>query len=117
MKKEYDEKKEHLTDFSQRIRRQREYFGISQEIAAERLGLSTNFYGKVERGVHGLSYDSLKKVKEVFGVSIDYIITGEIVSEIQSPIIDIINRAPEEKRIYLEQIFISASKLYDDKKE
>ena len=72
------------------------------------------FRSKVERGIHGLSYDSLIELSKILGVSVDYILTGKVASDISSPILDIINTAPIDKRIYLEQILFYASQLYEN---
>ena len=42
------------------------------------------------------------------------ILTGKVASDISSPILDIINTAPIDKRIYLEQILFYASQLYEN---
>jgi transcriptional regulator with XRE-family HTH domain len=114
MSRIYDRKKKHLIDFGNRLRQQREYLGLSQEKASELLGISANFYGKVERGIHGLSYETLRKAKSIFHVSLDYLITGESIALEKSAIMDIINHAPEEKRCLLEELIYIASKLYDN---
>lgn len=43
--------KEYLIDIGQRIRGQRKRLNLTQQQAAELLGVSPNFYGKVERGI------------------------------------------------------------------
>ena len=96
--------KEYLKDIGERIRRQRKFRELTQE----------DFYSKVERGIHGLSYDSLIELSKILGVSVDYILTGKVASDISSPILDIINTAPIDKRIYLEQILFYASQLYEN---
>ena len=106
--------KEYLKDIGERIRRQRVYRKPTQEKIASLLGVTPNFYSKVERGIHGLSYESLIQLSKILGVSVDYILTGKVVSDISSPILDIINTAPVDKRIYLEQILLSASQLYEN---
>jgi transcriptional regulator with XRE-family HTH domain len=87
--------------------------GISQEKAAEALDISPNFYGKVERGVHALSYEDLKKVKELYKVSIDYLLTGEVMELDQSEIAEIINFSPIEARGFLEDILKFSVRLYN----
>lgn len=48
--------------------------GLSQREAADRLGCTLVSYGKYERSEREPSIDMLKKMSEVFGVSVDYII-------------------------------------------
>ncbi|MCI9274355.1 MAG: hypothetical protein HFE39_10460 [Clostridiales bacterium] len=45
-------------------------------------------------------------------MSLDYIFTGKVHADSQNPILDIINDAPDEKRIYLENMLRWASYLY-----
>lgn len=104
--------KEYLIDIGQRIRGQRKRLNLTQQQAAELLGVSPNFYGKVERGIHGFSYPSLIKLPQVLHVSLDYIFTGKVHADSQNPILDITNDAPDEKRIYLENMLRWASYLY-----
>lgn len=104
--------KKHLIDFGKRIRYQRQKLKLSQERMAEMLDISQNFYGKVERGISSFSYITLKRAKDVFGVSIDYLLTGELESSFVSPVIEIINNAPEDKRRHLEELILVAIKLY-----
>ena len=106
--------KEYLKDIGERIRRQRKFRELTQEEVSSLLGVTPNFYSKVERGLHGLSYDSLIELSKILGVSVDYILTGKVASDISSPILDIINTAPIDKRIYLEQILFYASQLYEN---
>lgn len=117
MTRSADLPKEYLIDIGQRIRRQRKHLNLTQQQAAELLGVSPNFYGKVERGIHGLSYASLIKLPQVLKVSLDYILTGKVHSDSQNPILDIINAAPDDKRIYLEDMLRSASHLYREDAE
>lgn len=104
--------KEYLKDIGERIRRQREHLKLTQEQMAERLNVSGNYYGKVERGIHSLSYELLVKLPELMHVSLDYILTGKVNADTDSTIVDIINEAPKDKRIYMEDLLVAASKLY-----
>jgi transcriptional regulator with XRE-family HTH domain len=52
-----------------RLKRIRELKGKKQESVARELGLSTNGYGKIERGESSLSLDRLEKIARVLDVS------------------------------------------------
>ncbi len=61
-----------------RIRTEREKFGISREKFAEILSLSPFFVGQIERGERKMSISTLINVSEYLRISIDYLIFGEV---------------------------------------
>ena len=61
-----------------RIRAEREKFGISREKFAEILSLSPFFVGQIERGERKMSISTLINVSEYLRISIDYLIFGEV---------------------------------------
>lgn len=48
--------------------------GLTQEDVADKLGLATSNYGRVERGLTELSIDRLEKIAEIFEVSVNYLL-------------------------------------------
>lgn len=52
-----------------KLKRIREFKGMKQESVARELGLSTNGYGKIERGETSLSLDRLEKIARALEVS------------------------------------------------
>jgi transcriptional regulator with XRE-family HTH domain len=52
-----------------KLKRIREFKGMKQESVARELGLSTNGYGKIERGESSLSLDRLEKIARALDVS------------------------------------------------
>ncbi len=51
------------------LRKIRELKGLKQETVAKKLGLTTNGYGKIERGESTLNLERLNQIADVFGVS------------------------------------------------
>jgi transcriptional regulator with XRE-family HTH domain len=51
------------------LRKIREIKGLKQETVAKKLGLTTNGYGKIERGESTINLERLNQIAEVFGVS------------------------------------------------
>jgi transcriptional regulator with XRE-family HTH domain len=49
--------------------------GLSQEDIAEKLGISANGYGKIERGETDVQWSRLQKIAEVLGISVKDLIT------------------------------------------
>jgi transcriptional regulator with XRE-family HTH domain len=60
----------------QRIRQEREKFGLLRENFAEIVGLSDYHIGQLERGERQMSLPVLVKVANCFHVSLDYLIFG-----------------------------------------
>ncbi len=50
---------------------------LTQEAFAERLEISVTLYKKMENGSYNISVKTLRKLREVAGISIDYIMFGE----------------------------------------
>ena len=51
--------------------------GKTQEQVAEAVGLEPGTISRIERGVKGMSIDSLLMFSEIYGVSTDYILKGD----------------------------------------
>ena len=60
-----------------RIRAQREYLGITREGLCNYVSISPQFLSEIERGVKGVSAETLYKLCEGLGVSADFILMGK----------------------------------------
>lgn len=60
-----------------RVRLQREYLGITREGLCNFVNISPQFLSEIERGVKGVSAETLYKLCEGLGVSADYILMGK----------------------------------------
>lgn len=63
-------------DTADRIRQLRIRRGLSQEQAAERLGLTAGSLSRMERGLRGCSVELLACIGAMYGVSMDYLVLG-----------------------------------------
>lgn len=54
---------------AENLRKIREIKGIKQESVAKQLGLTTNGYGKIERGETSLNIKRLEEIAEILGVN------------------------------------------------
>lgn len=63
-----------------RIAKRRKELKLTQEIAAEQAGISSQFLTCVERGTKGLGADSIIKISLALETSTDYLLTGSISS-------------------------------------
>ena len=60
-----------------RVRKQREYLGITREGLCNYVSISPQFLSEIERGIKGVSAETLYKLCEGLGVSADYILMGK----------------------------------------
>ena len=60
-----------------RVRTQREYLGITREGLCDYVNISPQFLSEIERGVKGVSAETLYKLCEGLGVSADYLLMGK----------------------------------------
>lgn len=64
-----------------RIRKTRTTLKLTQEEASERCDITNSFYGNIERGDKKMSVETLVKISRGLGVSLDYLIYGEVPEE------------------------------------
>jgi len=60
-----------------RVRTQREYLGITREGLCDYVSISPQFLSEIERGVKGVSAETLCKLCGGLGVSADYVLMGK----------------------------------------
>lgn len=97
------EKKENLyVEIGERLRKFRRERDYTQEEMAEILGISTAYYGKIERGIYCLSIKRLWILYQKLEMDITYLITGTQKSIVLLD--NIINDWPASKRYDMEQI-------------
>lgn len=57
-----------------KIRQKRLSTGFSQDAVSEKIGLSTSFYGHIERGDRVLSVESLVRIADYLDLSLDFLL-------------------------------------------
>lgn len=65
-----EETKKNLKTFGSRIQELRKKNNLTQSELAEKIGLSTNFIGMVERGERNTSVDKIFKLSRAFNLSL-----------------------------------------------
>lgn len=65
-----EETKRNLKIFGSRIQELRKKNNLTQSELAEKIGLSTNFIGMVERGERNTSVDKIFKLAKAFNISL-----------------------------------------------
>ncbi|WP_338565240.1 helix-turn-helix transcriptional regulator [Peribacillus frigoritolerans] len=98
-----------LMDFGDRLKWLREKSGLTQKFAAEKIGVKNNTLSSYESAKRQPDFTTLKKLADLYEVTIDYIITGnensnssdEMWQEFLNPKTQIffkdLQNAPEEK--------------------
>lgn len=85
----------------ERIREERRRLGLTQAQLAESIDISDSYMGAIERGERSLTLDTLVRLVNRLGVTIDYMM-AESVSDTDSHIIDqlkqIIDNQPLERK-------------------
>ena len=98
-----------LVQIGKRLCKRRKEMGLTQEAMAECLGMSTTFYGEIERGRKRLSIEKILLVYEQTGMDPDYLLTGK--GPLDQAVMEIFKSCPEEKRPVLEQILSNLTEL------
>ena len=65
-----EETKKNLKTFGSRVQELRKKNNLTQSELAEKVGLSTNFIGMVERGERNTSVDKIFKLAKAFNISL-----------------------------------------------
>lgn len=89
-----------MKNLGNRIKAERQSRGITQEKLAEKADISLNFMSLIENG-RNMSVDTLVKIAQALGVSVDYLLSDSI---------------PLETNSIIEQITLNLSDLSDDEK-
>ena len=103
----------------ERIRRKRIQLGLSQDELAVRINRATKYCSDIERGMCGMSIETMLAIAKALDMNLDYMMFGEI-SETEREwqqkdaltLIHIIEKAPASQRNYairLLKLFIAAT--------
>lgn len=70
------QKDELAVSMGSRIAARRKQLGLTQEQAAEKAGLTQQFFACAERGIKNIRSESVIKISRALEISADYILTG-----------------------------------------
>lgn len=96
-------------EMGKRLRILRIELNYTQEQMAEILEMSSAYYGKVERGVHGLSLDKLVIINKKLDIDINYLLTGFRRGDFSLD--KVLMECPKDKRYDMEQVIKHALNL------
>lgn len=94
-----------------RIKSQRKALKFTQEEMAEQLDVSVKHFSEIERGLTGISIENLIKLSNILGVSIDYIVKGEVDKERWGGTLSLLHQVPKEKERLIEELLNIGIKL------
>lgn len=86
--------------FGERIRNLRQIMGISMEEMADRLLVSENYLGKVERGIRRPSFEFVMQFAVTFDVTVDFLLMNR---NIQRPINETALSLAEQLQSFVDQ--------------
>lgn len=88
-----------------RIRKQREYFGLTREQFAEMLDITPKFCSDIELGVKGMSIPTLCRIAQTLHLSTDYILFGTKNAEDSNhAVLHMLSVCSEKERHYAEEL-------------
>ena len=86
--------------FGERIRNLRQIMGISMEEMADRLLVSENYLGKVERGIRRPSFEFVMQFAVIFDVTVDFLLINR---KVQRPINEAALSLAEQLQTFVDQ--------------
>ena len=98
-----------IEESGKRLRKLRELTGKTQQEVAQAIGISEMTISRLERGVKGASADMIEQLREYYGTTAEYIISGN--SNPLSELSIVLNSLPENKRILVEKIILGILEL------
>ena len=99
-----------FVEIGERLRKRRKEMGLTQKEAADLLGISTTYYGEIERGVRKITVDRVLSIYEGMGLEPTYLLTGEELTD--KVFEEIFQDIPKEKAPIVEQILHFLALLY-----
>lgn len=87
-----------------RIRMQRELFGYTREVFAEKIDITPKFCSDIELGVKGMSVQTLCKIADTLKLSTDYILFGTISQDFSPHLSMMLSRCSSLELKYAEEL-------------
>lgn len=104
-------------NYGSKMRFKREELGLTQAQVAERAGISDQYYGQIERGVHSPSLDLTTKIAQSLETSIHWILNDRAevledrVTKETERLQAVFKNAPVNKRQALDGLIVQAARL------
>lgn len=91
-------------DIGRRIAARRNQLGLTQAEAAEKSGLTQQFFASVETGTKNIRAESIIKVSKALNVSTDFLLTGTVSDIDRTRLVKLLEQLDETRFIELEAI-------------
>lgn len=91
------------------LRESRIKLHLTQTKMAEKLEMSLNYYGQIERGKKGLSINNAILCRNKLGIDLNYLLVE--ILPLESEFSEWLKKCPNEKRIYVDQAMKSICEL------
>lgn len=102
-----------ILEIGRRLLEIREQLNLTQHEIAESLGVTPQWYGKVERGHSRPSIEMLIKLHSKYNIDLTFLLTGSDFSKDNKFIFsELVSDCPPDKLFHLETILRSAKALY-----
>ncbi|WP_315110209.1 helix-turn-helix transcriptional regulator [Clostridium intestinale] len=106
------------TALGRRIREERLKLNLTQEQLAEQVDISTSYMGQIERGERNIALDTLVRMSNNLGVTVDYLLKDSVNTETNIFINQInqilSNRSSKDKQMALDVLKVMFAHLDDD---
>ena len=104
-----------MNELGIRLKKAREYLGLTQEDVAKLLGVSRVIITNIESGTRKVSADELEKLSKIYGRSMDELMNGKITEENVKMFARTFSELSEEDQEEIVNL-IKFKKMYKDKK-
>jgi transcriptional regulator with XRE-family HTH domain len=106
------------TALGRRIREERLKLNLTQEQLAEQVDISTSYMGQIERGERNIALDTLVRMSNSLGVTVDYLLKDSVNTDTNIFINQInqilSNRSSKDKQMALDVLKVMFAHLDDD---
>ena len=100
-----------------RLQHLRKKSGYSKEQLAEMLGITWQHLANIENGRRGISTDLACRLRTIFHVSIDYLLTGEEFRNDRDEVAELLESLDPALYPYVMEFILSLGKIYGDMKK
>lgn len=103
-----------LQETGKRIMNRRKKLGMTQEALAEKGGLTTQAVSYFEGGKRAMRPENLMKIASALGVSVDYLLTGDIIDKDKLLLSEKLNKLTSKEIRLIEGIIDQCIVLHHD---
>lgn len=99
------------SEIGKRIATRRNQLGLTQEQAAERSGLTQQFFASVETGAKNIRAESIIRVSKALNISTDFLLTGTVSDIDCDRLMNMLKQLDEKHFLEIESIIVQILKF------